>query len=704
MSGLNDQEDGPAGNAAPRPPGAQPGGVRAWWRARAAKPAAATEKLTSATNGLAEAEGRLLAVRRATAAFRQEQQALTNPAVRAMSGDERPDSGGPRWTPWKIVAASLITVLVFAGAATMGLVAISVQTGFFTAKLPPELRLIDLLLLERPIVLAQFAPLALETSAWLLTLMVVVLVVYRLPYGRWHRAMWYLGCSVAVINGIHTAEMSTVSIGLSFGAMSILGPTLIHLYVQFMRQLAAGRTVVEALGDTSNGVVEALRIAGRVALAVLRVVVGVVMHPRRSVAWVSMWSVPPATYAQQLREQEQRLALELGSRIRRAELASAARARVIGSTRPAPRDLPVPSSVLIVCGVVLVLQVLVLALWKFYVIASAQLVVLPGFVAVGAGVICVMWMRASAKRRAVHEPGMNVTSVQPVHPNVHGVQVDDSRTVTTLPALEERPAGGVLTAAPERDEDEVRQQGTLAVADAEALLDVLNDLNDLNDSAKFVAEVDDLVRQYQVNGGRTGNVDGVQADEDAVHEDRSGPLISKNDEDGLNGQTVQPDERASHAEQPARSFAEPERGAPDRSVDAGGEWVNIGPPRSGEGLPVNGPDVQPVHDPRPTNATNVRNAGDGESSGVERAMPLAKDRVIGEYWRRLHNNETVDPQALNLQQVADGLGVSRPTVSRIWKECVKGVHPDPALPAAGDGTGAGQEAGTGPRTTGSASA
>lgn len=713
MSGLNDQEAGSADSAAPHaPPEATAHGVRAWWRGRTTRRAAARERLAAATNGLAEAEGRLLTVLRATAAFRQEQQTSARRTARAAAAGNEPHPDSPRWTPWKIVAASLITVLVFAGAATMGLVAISVQTGFFRAKLPPELQLIDLLLLERPIVLAQFAPLALETSAWLLTLMVVVLVVYRRPYGRWHRAMWYLGCSVAVVNAVHTSEMSTVSIGLSFGAMSILAPTLIHLYVLFMTQLAAGRTVVQALDDTRNGVVEALRVAGRVALAVLRVVVGVVLHPGRSIAWISMWSVPPATYAQQLREQEQRLALELGSRIRRAELASAARARVIGNARPAPSRASVLSSVLIVCGAMLVLEVLVLALWKFYVIGSAYLVVLPVIVAVGAAVIGVMWVRDSAKRRGGRGPGVNVMAVQGVHPNVHDVQPGDPRTVTTLPAPGERPVGGVLTATPERGEDDGQRQGTFAVADVEAFLDVLSDLNVLYDSAKFADEVNGLVQKYPVNGGQADSVDGVQDGDDAVRNNRSDGLTRENGvngTEGVNGHAVHTDEQVPHTTQrSACASVEAERGAPDRLVDAG---IGIGSPRSGEDPLANGPDVQSVHGspstkpPRPANAANAVNGQNGvDPSRVERALPLAKDKVIAEYWRRVHNNETVDPQALNLQSLADALEVSRPTVSRIWSKCVAGDYPDPALLATDDSAGAGKQASAVPRTKGSASA
>ena len=137
----------------------------------------------------------------------------------------------------RLVAAIVVTLLVFVGTMSMALVAISVQTGYFRAGLPSQIQRVELLLIGRTVEVATYAPLALEVGQWLLTLMVVVLVFCRLPYARWHRAMWTIGLSVAVVNGWHIYEITeSISIGASFGAFSILGPLLVHLYVLFMRQ------------------------------------------------------------------------------------------------------------------------------------------------------------------------------------------------------------------------------------------------------------------------------------------------------------------------------------------------------------------------------------------------------------------------------------------------------------------------------------
>jgi hypothetical protein len=240
---------------------------------------------------LAAAERQLLEVRQDIARFENTRRAMPAPIQENADGREHESK---RWSVAKIVGAVVISVLVLAGTLVMAAVAIGMQIGFFTARLPESLQTVELPVLHVQLRIPSYAPVSLEAGAWLLTLMVLMLVMCRLRYGRWHRSMLYIASSVAVVNGWHTGRITDdVSTGVAFGALSILGPWIVHLYVQFLRQLVAGDTVTEALAETGNRLITILRSALHAVVTILRyAVLGVLFHPVRSIKFVRAWSDP----------------------------------------------------------------------------------------------------------------------------------------------------------------------------------------------------------------------------------------------------------------------------------------------------------------------------------------------------------------------------------------------------------------------------
>jgi hypothetical protein len=156
---------------------------------------------TRAVRDLAAAERALLEVRQDTARFEDARRATPAPVAGK-------DQAGKRWPVAKIAGAVLISLLVFGGTLVMAAVAIGMQIGFFTARLPEPVQTVELPVLHVLLKIPSYAPISLEAGAWLLTLMVLMLVMCRLRYGRWHRSMLYIASSVAVINGWHTGRIT----------------------------------------------------------------------------------------------------------------------------------------------------------------------------------------------------------------------------------------------------------------------------------------------------------------------------------------------------------------------------------------------------------------------------------------------------------------------------------------------------------------
>lgn len=244
-----------------------------------------------AVRELAAAERDLLEVRQDTARFEDARHAMSAP----VTADGATEGRGPkRWPVAKIVGAVVISLLVLGGTLVMAAVAIGMQIGFFTERLPESVQTVELPVLHVQLRIPSYAPVSLEAGAWLLTLMVLMLVMCRLRYGRWHRSMLYIASSVAVVNGWHTGRITNdLSTGVAFGALSILGPWIVHLYVQFLRQLVAGDTVTEAMAETGNRLFTVARAAVQVVVMVVRyAVLGVLFHPIRSLKFLRAWSDP----------------------------------------------------------------------------------------------------------------------------------------------------------------------------------------------------------------------------------------------------------------------------------------------------------------------------------------------------------------------------------------------------------------------------
>src|SRR4051812_18670322 len=90
---------------------------------------------------LATAERDLLQVRRDTAQFDTEQRATIGPATADVAENER---GPKRWPVAKIIGAVVISALVLGGTLIMAAVAIGMQIGFFTARLPESVQTVEL--------------------------------------------------------------------------------------------------------------------------------------------------------------------------------------------------------------------------------------------------------------------------------------------------------------------------------------------------------------------------------------------------------------------------------------------------------------------------------------------------------------------------------------------------------------------------------
>jgi hypothetical protein len=244
-----------------------------------------------AVQELAAAERALLEARQDTARFEDTRRAMsTSDTNNAAENKHQPK----RWPIAKIIGAVVISLLVLAGTLIMAAVAIGMQIGFFTERLPESVQTVQLPILHVQLRIPSYAPISLEAGAWLLTLMVLMLVMCRLRYGRWHRSMLYIASSVAIINGWHTGRITNdLSTGIAFGALSILGPWIVHLYVQFLRQLVAGDTVTEAMAETGNRLIAVIRAAIQIVVMVLRyAVLGLLFHPIRSIKLLRAWADP----------------------------------------------------------------------------------------------------------------------------------------------------------------------------------------------------------------------------------------------------------------------------------------------------------------------------------------------------------------------------------------------------------------------------
>jgi hypothetical protein len=189
------------------------------------------------------------------------------------------------WTASRVLAAIGVALATIGVAGTMALVAITFQSAFLRTVLPQQLQQVKIItgdIIDLPVL----APLVLELAAWVLTAITVALVMHRLPYQRWHRAMWAISLFVSATNGLHIADLTgNVSVGLAYGAISVAGPALIHYFVLFLILLRSGTSVRDSLSQAGSSFSRAVRIVG----AVLMFLLDVVLHPVITARAISRW-------------------------------------------------------------------------------------------------------------------------------------------------------------------------------------------------------------------------------------------------------------------------------------------------------------------------------------------------------------------------------------------------------------------------------
>jgi hypothetical protein len=663
--------------------------------------AAAVERLAASTERLAMAEW-------------SRREVWRDPTPEAVAPQEETEPV-KTWTGGKVLAVLVISVLTLAATLTMALVAISVQTGFFLASLPPELQNVSLLLLNADIPTYKFAPLALEAGAWLLTAMVVVLVICRRPYRRWHRAMWYIGVTVALINGWHTAALAhSPSIGVSFGAFSILGPMLVHLFVMFVRQLVHGVDVLEAFGETAGGLVRAVRFAVDVVVGLLRILVSLAFHPTAVVRFLSIWSASPQLSPRDAwlsatavwRSREHYRLTTIAGRTNRGE----APGRKMGSpwwrkSDPAPADTAligtVPHAAVTSHDTVM---------WASSIRPETSLPLVDSGQPRGDTLVANDDPHGdqhladdthdehahgdTVERASVRDDGASRTAKP--------LDIDEALAFVTtlnhepdfvaeLTELAERVGvrphdGGSHGADEERAKDRatgnsedvavaeqrarIRQQLYLLAGRARNALAVEGVAEFEQQRARWViagveAYLTDLSDGVPVSQGQVDELAAVQRFRMPSHGGSHGGTVPAGASHAPHGERAEPTvrNRASDGEAPSGSEVE----ADDTAAGADPRTESHDGPHGLDGA-HDGPHDDPHDRPHESDESMMETTG---------SRILSKDLVIREYWTRVHKGQNVDSDAVNFAEIGSTLGVHRSTVSRHWSECLAGQHPDP---------------------------
>jgi hypothetical protein len=191
----------------------------------------------------------------------------------------------PKVSSWTRLLTGLVAVLVLAGTATIALVVVGTQVGFYRAKMGTQV--VDFAPLPIPAIdLPVFTPLATEGVVWMCTLMAVVLVLLNRPAGIWTRSMWLFASIAAVVNMYRAAWLEHDLLGgIVTGGLSIAGPYTVHLFVIWVKHLRTGRTLEQVRIDTEVRWATWGHRLSSLALAVLDVCV----HPRTAVRTVQVW-------------------------------------------------------------------------------------------------------------------------------------------------------------------------------------------------------------------------------------------------------------------------------------------------------------------------------------------------------------------------------------------------------------------------------
>lgn len=654
--------------------------------------ALATEKLAAATERLVDVSKQLVDVN-AELATTSPAAAVVQKAV-AEKDKELPFTRRMFGLFWRVVVASGVGAMVLALAVALALVAISFQTGFLDKVLPEQLKNIDVAVLADPINLAKQGPVALELIALVLAIMTMVLVLAKKPYGVVHAVMWGISLFVGFTNGWHIGTLTNeASLGVAYGAVSVLHPTLVHIYVlHFLVPLRSGATIEEAVREATGVIPRFFKRVATVAFQVLLAIGGVLLHPVRTAALVWERTDPAPTRERQLRAEERELAATLASKVRRMQLVANAKAAL---ANPMPAVSTVPT------------------------ITVLDEAAKPGrFWREWSWRKLFQWIPGVSKTDATPDFGISVhASVQSVHASVHGVQDSvQHRPDTTLPPInQDRQPGGVLTADPA---DGQRADHSSTVPDDSVQVDQLTaEFAAWLDQDENVARLLDTSVQEPEHGVQHGGVhaaehgvqDSVQPSDGSVHgqraDERATPPTSVHaDPHGVQPGSVQPGEpgagdsvhgqRAQDSVQPANERAarraEAERasmhgvqhggvhGVQDHDQHAQHEGVHADPHAAVHAV-QDAPhgSVQPpaerAHDDQHGRVPETPSEST-ETLRIEDAL------IIGEYFRRVHDGGNVDSPidiARAIWEDERQARKKRSKVSRIVKACQAGEYPDP---------------------------
>jgi hypothetical protein len=709
--------------------------LRGWLSSRAARQAADTAALATATNDLAEstaaladAEKSQLMVRAATVKYERENGIAAPPP---------PADPGPKikWTFGKVLWSVLLGSLVIALWAGLASVAIGWQTGFLNKAIPESVKVVKIFF-GPEINIPKWGPLGAELISSVFALMTIALVLQHKSFGRWHRAMWMISLGVAVLNAWHITDTAKdIGIGVLFGAYSIAGPWLLHMFVLFLQHLRSTSTGLEALVETASDLRKYVTLVLKALGWLIKAIIGVLRHPLLTIELVSEWSRPQPTFARTLREEERKLELTLATRVRRRELI-AEYLNPAGTPVAAPAAIaaPIPDK-----------KTKSTSTWSLF-----------------------PWRKKKdAKKDESAIQGMGVH--QPTTPVEQPAQVDepvgDPRTDTPLAGpIEGDQRGGVLTASREPEDDRDAVADTTATASGDPAHPLTTNeqtsLADefaavLGDEEAFRAQLDQLVRGASstdlndlANGERSADERPSAPPANTVRDERSTPAGGANgtapstDEQSNTGErsgadpTVRPGARDEQAadehpgagersgERPHRSSGGPIDRSPRRSderstpltstsadersndersnggVPARGERSNAGAPgtdersNGGERSGVR-PTVRPgARDEQAADeqsntgersgrpGTSQERSGERSSGVPESPTGLADTGTLGietiialEYFKLLDSG--TDMSSINMSKLARESGWSAGTVRRVFAECKSGKKARP---------------------------
>lgn len=235
---------------------------------------------------------------RAELAFRQERDAYTTRKPGKASEGDAEASGEQkvRWTFWRRLALVLLVPGTLAFGAFMALVVIGLQVGFWTGFLPAALQSIDLKLLgDLTLDMPQFIPVAIEGGAWIFTALAVVMVLFGRDPRRYVQYMWLLSGFAAAINTSHNATIGQPPgehdwwTGAFTGALSLLGPFIVHSLVVAITEIVKGTTIGKALLAGVVGTTSPMQLVLDAVFGVLLWVFDLLVHPIISFRAIGIW-------------------------------------------------------------------------------------------------------------------------------------------------------------------------------------------------------------------------------------------------------------------------------------------------------------------------------------------------------------------------------------------------------------------------------